>query len=142
MTDMPSYHRLCPETAHLLHGADVFDYPVDPEQLGRFVKDQGHHLVFARVGAQVIGFASGTVLLHPDKPPAFFINEVDVVPDFQRQGVATALCRKLIAMVRAQGCVGIWLATEADNHAARALYRGLAGRETDAVVVYDWDADI
>lgn len=69
------------------------------------------------------------MLLHPAKASVFFINEVDVAPACRRQGVATALCRKLIGIARDQGCRGIWLATEEDNVAARALYRRLDARD-------------
>ena len=130
---------LAPATAHWLEGADVFDNPVDPAQLAAFVADPGHLLVFAHTGTDVLGFASGTILLHPDKPPAFFLNEVDVAPAHRRRGIATALCRRLMVRARAAGCRGFWLATEAQNAAARGLYRALGGRETDRIVVWDWD---
>ena len=139
MTAGTTYHRLGPDTAHRLLSADVFDNPVDPGQLARFEADTGHELVFAMSGDTVLGFASGTILLHPDKPPAFFVNEVDVAPAARRQGIGTRLCRMLIGIARDRGCKGIWLATEADNAAARALYRGLDARETPGVVVCDWD---
>ena len=139
MNDATTYHRLGPNNAQLLDQAEVFDNPVDPEQLDKFLADDGHELVFATSGKTIIGFASGSILLHPDKEPAFFVNEVDVAPSYQRQGVATALCKMLIGVARDRGCQGIWLATEEDNVAARALFRGLDARETGAIVVYDWD---
>ncbi len=139
MTDAPTCHVLTPETAHLLAGAQVFDLPLRPAQLAAFIADPGHDLVFATQGARVVGFASGTVLLHPDKPPAFFINEVGTVEDLRRQGIALQLCRLLMERARARGCKGIWLATETDNIAARALYRRLDADETTGIVVYDWD---
>lgn len=134
-----TFHRLGHDNVRLLGQAKVFDNPVDPEQLAKFLSDDGHELVFATSGETIIGFASGSILLHPDKAPAFFVNEVDVAPAHQRQGVAKALCTMLIGVARDRGCKGIWLATEVDNIAARALFRGLGARETDAVVVYDWD---
>lgn len=79
------------------------------------------------------------MLLHPAKASVFFINEVDVAPAYRRQGVATALSRKLIGIARDRGCRRIWLATEEDNVAARALYRRLDARETGAIVVCDRD---
>ncbi len=139
MNDVTTYHRLSHDNVQLLDLAEVFDNPVDPEQLAKFLADDGHELVFATSGKTIIGFASGSMLLHPDKAAAFFVNEVDVAPEYQRQGVATALCRMLIGVARDRGCHGIWLATEEDNIAARALFRGLGARETGAVVVYDWD---
>lgn len=138
MTAGVTYHRLDASNAHLLETAEVFDNPVDPEQLARFQADAGHDLVFAMQGDRVVGFASGVVMLHPDKQPIFFVNEVDVDPALQRRGIATALCRMLIELARDKGCKGIWLGTEADNTAARALYRRLDGRETPDIVIYDW----
>jgi len=133
------YHLLDPGNAHRLRGAEVFDHAVDPNQLAKFLADEGHVLVFATIGDAVVGFASGTVLLHPDKQPIFFVNEVGVREASRRQGIATALCEMLIDVARARGCKGVWLATEADNHAARALYRRLDARETRDLVAYDWD---
>ncbi|UYV36234.1 GNAT family N-acetyltransferase [Rhodobacteraceae bacterium D3-12] len=134
-----TYHLLDPDTAARLHGAEVFDHAVDPAQLTRFVSTPGHELIFACHGTRVVGFASGSVLLHPDKPAVFFLNEVAVADDMQRRGIATALCQRLLQRARDQGCQGVWLATEQDNAAARALYRALNGRETGDIVVFDWD---
>lgn len=133
------FHRLTAATAPLLAGAAVFDGPVRPTSLAAFVADPGHELVFATSGGRVVGFASGTILLHPDKAPSFFVNEVGVEEDVRRQGIGAAVTERLMEIARAAGCEGIWLATEADNTPARALYRRLAARETGDIVVYDWD---
>ncbi len=134
-----TYHILDPQNAHQLEGSDVFDNNVDPKQLIAFLADPGHELVFAAIGTKIVGMASGTVLLHPDKQPLFFINEVGVNEDFRRRGIATSLCELLMKVARDRGCQGIWLATETDNTEARGLYRRLDARETNGIVVYDWD---
>lgn len=139
MTGPVTYHFLNAENARMLERADVFDNAVDPEFLKAFVSTSGHEMIFARVHDSVIGFASGTVLLHPDKPPAFFINEVGVAEEMRRRGIAGTLCRNLIEQARDVGCQGIWLATEMGNKPARALYQSLNARETGEIVVYDWD---
>lgn len=139
MADKISYHLLEAKNAHHLVDADVFDNLVDPVQLATFVTDPGHEMVFATTGTKVIGMASGTVLLHPDKPPAFFINEVGVDENMRNQGIGTELTNKLMKVARGKGYQGIWLATETNNTEARALYQKLGARETDDVVVYDWD---
>lgn len=133
-----TFHTLTDENAGMLRNAAVFDNPVKPAQLAAFLADPGHVMVFACAGAQVAGFASGTVLLHPDKAPMMFINEVGVEPGLRRRGIARDLCRRLMDEGRAMGCDGFWLATEVDNIAARALYRSLTAQETTGVVVYDW----
>jgi len=139
MNEEITYHLLDPRNAHQLEGSDVFDNNVDPEQLAAFLADPGHEMVFAVEGTRIVGMASGTVLLHPDKQPLFFVNEVGVHEDMRRRGIATSLCELLMRAARDKGCQGIWLATETDNLGARALYRRLNARETNAVVVYDWD---
>ena len=139
MQNEVTYYILKPQNADLLLNADVFDYPVDAAQLAEFVSCPGHELVFAMVGPKIVGMASGTVLRHPDKQPAFFVNEVGVNEDVRLNGIGTALMQRLLEVARDKGCQGIWLATEIDNLEARALYRKLNARETDAVVVYDWD---
>lgn len=141
MRDEDLVRRVRRDDAHLVGqaSAEVFDNPVDAAQLGAFLADPGHEMVVALSEGHVVGFASGTVLLHPDKPPAFLVNEVGVVPARRREGIGTALVDALLSVARARGCRGTWLATEAENDAARALYRRAGARETAGIVVYDWD---
>ena len=115
------------------------DGPVDPDRLAAFVADGGHELVFATVGEKAVGFASGTILLHPDKAPAFFVNEGAVLDGARRRGIAATLCDMLLGVARARGGKGVWCATEPGNTAARALYSGRGSRETTGIVVHDWD---
>ena len=135
----PEYHVLNAQNANLLHESDVFDDDVIPEQLSAFVEDPNHELVFATVDAEPVGIASGMMLFHPDKEPAFFIAEVGVNEEWQRLGIASGLVSRLISLARQKGSVGVWLATELDNAEARGLYRKLDARETQDIVVYDWD---
>lgn len=139
MTTNVRFHRLGRHDAELLAGTDIFDNPVDEEQLAAFLEDPGHEMLLALSGDSPIGFASGTILLHPDKPPAFLINEVEVEEAFRRRGIGTKLVLGLLEIARSRGCKGTWLATEHDNVAARALYAKAMARETGQIVVYDWD---
>ena len=118
---------------------DTFDNAVIPAQARAFLASPLHRIVVALDRGQVIGMATGAMLLHPDKAPAFFINEVGVADDFRRRGIGRQLTRALIAAARSDGARGIWLATEDDNMAARGLYAGLGARVTRGIVVYDWD---
>ncbi len=117
---------------------DTFDNPIIPEQAKAFLASDLHKIVVALDQGQVIGMASGVFMLHPDKEPAFFINEVGVHKDYQRCGIGLRLARALLVLVKADGDPDIWLATEDNNAAARGLYRSLGARETTGIVVYDW----
>ena len=118
--------------------SDTFDNPIIPEQARAFLGSEFHRIVVALDRGEVVGMATGVIMLHPDKEPAFFIIEVGVHDDYRRLGLGRRLSKALIASARAARIGGIWLATEAVNSAARGLYRDLGGRETEGVVVYDW----
>lgn len=139
MEAAPKFHVLNAQNANVLLDSDVFDEDVMPEQLSAFVDDPNHDLIFATVDNVPVGIASGAMLLHPDKAPAFFIAEVGVNEEWRRLGIASGLVSRLIRLARKKGSVGIWLATELDNDEARGLYRKLNARETQDIVVYDWD---
>jgi len=141
MGETITLRHLGPDDLDLLLGVEdgLFDNAIRPDQARAFLDQPLHDLVLALEGEAVVGMASGQVMLHPDKAPAYFVNEVGVRESHQRRGIAKALCGRLIEIARGRGCEGIWLATEGDNVAARALYRSVKARETAGIVVYDWD---
>lgn len=131
---------LGPQDTGLLAAVEpgLFDRDIDPAQARAFLGCPLNEMVIAIDGGQVVAFASGTVLLHPDKPPAMFVNEVGTRDSHLRRGHATAVLLALMARARARGCRGIWLGTEPDNAAALGLYRKLGGVET-AFIGFGWD---
>jgi ribosomal protein S18 acetylase RimI-like enzyme len=141
MTDQITLLHLGPEDAHVLKTVrpETFDYAIDPVQARAFLMDPAHEIVVAIDGGHVIGMATGLVVLHPDKQPGFFVNEVGVQDDYLRQGLGTLLCNALFDVARARGCHTIWVVTEGDNAPARALYAALGGQETTDLVMYEWE---
>lgn len=140
MGDTITLRHLGPDDLDVLLAVEdgLFDNSVDPAQAAAFLDDPLHEIVLAFDGSLAVAMASGTVLLHPDKNPAMFVNEVGVRDDYQRQGIGRAVTQKLIDIARARGCKGVWLGTEADNVAALALYRSMDGDEV-AGVYFGWD---
>lgn len=138
--DVITFHHLGPDDLDLLLGvpAGLFDNPVDPEQARAFLTEPGHVIVLALSGDLAVGMATGMILLHPDKPPAMFVNEIGVREDWQRRGIGRAMTRHLFDIARAGGCRGIWLGTEPDNAPALALYRALDGDEMP-ILGFGWD---
>lgn len=131
---------LAPEDIEVLLRVEpgLFDHPVDPVQARAFLESPLNRIVLAFDGGAAVAFASGTVLLHPDKPPSLFINEVGTREGHRRRGFGAAAVQALIGRARAEGCEGVWLGTEPGNEAARGLYRRLGGQEV-AFVGYGWD---
>lgn len=114
---------------------DVFDGPIIPEQLSRYLADPAQHIVVAIAGDTVIGMASGLTYFHPDKALQFFINEVGVATYYRRQGIGRQLLDAIMSVARDLGCSETWLGTEYDNDAANALYRAANG-EQESFILY------
>lgn len=115
----------------------VFDHAVRREHLDAFLANPAQLLAVAVSDGTVVGMASGFVHGHPDKPAQLFVAEVGTAGAFRRRGVAAAVIDALLRRGRELGCREAWVATEAGNAPARALYRSLGGEEdADPAVVY------
>jgi ribosomal protein S18 acetylase RimI-like enzyme len=138
--------RLGPEDADAVLAADVFDLPATGDGTHRFLGDPGaadprNILIVAERDGRILGFASGTVLDHPDKPRNLFVQEVGVNEDAQRRGIGRALVLALRDEGRKLGCQATWVLTDGDNAPARALYTSSGGVETTGVVMVEWPED-
>jgi ribosomal protein S18 acetylase RimI-like enzyme len=128
--------------AGLLLAADpeVYDKPVDAARTAEFLADPRHHVAVALVEGRVVGSATAVHYVHPDQPPQLFIVEVAVAAAYQRAGLAKRMLQALLDHARALGCTSAWVGTEADNTAARALYRSAGGSlDQDAFVTFSFD---
>ncbi len=134
--------ELTAETAaELVRGAEaLFDNPIRPDSLAAFLGDPNHLLWFAVAAGEPIGFASASILLHPDKAPQLFINEVEVLESFRRKGIGRALVARLVAAARARGCDYAWLGTATDNVGGNACFSSVPGGENAGTfALYEWD---
>ena len=143
MGDTITIRTLGPDDAHVLDRVrpGVFDNEIDPAMAWAFLSLGVNVLVVGLERGEVVGFVSGTVLLHPDKPRSFFVNEVGVHEDVRRRGLATRLMKGIAEVARERGCEEIWVLTDEDNGPAKALYGGLGGEETQGHVMFAWEID-
>jgi aminoglycoside 6'-N-acetyltransferase I len=135
MTDRVIIRMLTEADLPLLLQADedVFDEAVNPELAAEFLADPRHHMAAAILDGTIVGMASGVHYIHPDKPPALWINEVGVAERCRRQGIARRLIETLLDHASTIGCGEAWVATELDNTPARGLYRSTRGAEEEIV---------
>lgn len=135
-----SIRKLVPEDAELVHAAaDLFDEPPIKQQTEAFLRSDRDHIWFAYLGQEPVGFVSATTLLHPDKPPHIFVNELGVDEDYRRRGVATRLMAEAVSFARANKMTPLWLAAEGDDDLANNFYRSLSGPTERGSVVYEWE---
>jgi ribosomal protein S18 acetylase RimI-like enzyme len=128
-----------PDLATLLTVSDgLFDNPIRPTEAAAFLADPANLMLLAFDGDQAVAMLTATFLRHPDKPLSLFVNELGTRDGWQRQGIATALMTRALAIARDRGARGTWLGTESDNTPAIAFYRSLAASEL-AGVFFGWD---
>ena len=111
--------------AHLLdHVApEVFDDPIAPASLRRFLAAPDHHLFVALEDGLIVGFVSAMHYDHPDKrTPELWLNEIGVAPSHQGQGIGGALLDAVLAHGRRLGCGDAWVLTDRTNDIAMRLY--------------------
>ena len=126
---------LGPEDEEAVHRAQaVFDHPILQNRAREFLHDARHHLAAAFVDGEMIGCASAVHYVHPDKNPEMWINEVGVMDEYRRQGVARRLLEALFAVAKSLGCGEAWVLTDAGNDAARQLYRSTGGKPSEQIM--------
>jgi ribosomal protein S18 acetylase RimI-like enzyme len=88
-------------------------------------------------GARFLGMGSGRLEMKPyDRARWFYLDELDVVVNGRRQGAGSALLEAFLAHAEALGCEELWLGTELQNDAARALYDAAGPQERASFLGY------
>src|SRR5436190_16352864 len=117
--------------------ADVFDHPIDPQAARELLGDPRHRLAVATDDGVVVGFVSGVVYVHPDKPtPELWINEVGVAQSHQGRGIARRLLESALEDARASGCREAWVLTDRSNQPAMRLYESGGGEASGDHVMF------
>ena len=117
--------------------ANLFDGPMKPEAVQRFLNDPNHHMLIAYSGDEPLGFVSGVEMTHPDKGTEMFMYELAVGEAHRRQGVGSALVEALKELAHEKGCYGMWVLAEDDNAAANNTYRKAKGNASNPRL-FDW----
>lgn len=108
---------------------DVFDAAPQPDLVERFLAAPHLHIAVAVDGERMIGMCSGVVYHHPDKPEAYWINELGVAGPWRRQGVATQLISATLDHARRLGCSEAWVIADPTAEAV-GFYQSLRAVQT------------
>lgn len=140
MTDIGTIEvvEITTENQSLMHvvADDLFDVPVQSNLLQSYLAEETHWLVAALLDGVVIGKATAMVHRRPDKEDELYLDEIDVIPELRRKGIAKMILKKILEMAEDWGCEECWLGTEKDNIPARKLYESNGAKPEDFVLYY------
>ncbi len=115
---------------------DLFDNPVDPARLSTFLAEPSHWLVVAQLDGKVVGKCTAMIHKRPDKADELYIDEIDVIENLRRNGIAKQILAKVLKLADERDCEECWLGTEQDNIPARRLYESSGAKAEDFVLYY------
>jgi ribosomal protein S18 acetylase RimI-like enzyme len=111
------------------------------EHLKTFISSSQNILLIARKGHDVCGAIRAHVLpRYDDKTAEILLHEIDVLPQYQKIGIATALIHELKRIAKESHVSEMWVVTNKSNEAAMALYNKTGGKiahDDDVVFVYE-----
>jgi ribosomal protein S18 acetylase RimI-like enzyme len=116
-----------------------FSVKFDVDHLHEFLASDRHFFVAAFISDAWAGYAYGYELVRPDYGAMLFLYSIDVLPQYRRQGVATALLSFMRTLAEKRGMEELFVFTTRSNKAAVELYKatgGIAENGDDLLFVY------
>ncbi len=127
------------DLAALEAAANLFDNPLIAEEASAFLDSERDFIWIAYVEEAPAGFASATMVPHPDSRSVLFVNEVGVDGAFRRHGIGTALMRTAVAFCEARQWQSAWVLAEDDDNRAKSFYRSLDPATVMRSVMFEWE---
>ena len=127
--------NLGPEDAHVLDRVrpGVFGDVVDPARVWAFLATRVNELVVALDIGEVVGFACGTVMMHPTRATEFLVQDVAVHADLDGAGMEERLLARITELALDRGCETI-RAVDTPN----SLFASLAEGEEPGLSKFHW----
>lgn len=103
----------------------VIDYPKD--ELEKFLENEDHYLFVGMKDHEVIANVYGYGMLRPDGRNMFYIHSVDVLPEYQSNGIGTNLMNYILEYIRSEKkYYKFFVLADTDNVKACKLYQKYA----------------
>lgn len=109
-----------------------------------FVADSATFTFGAFQGTEVAGYALGYRLRLPTGRKSLLLYDLEVAEEHRRQGLGILLLQAVLNLGNREGCIEMWLVTEADNEPAIELYKAAGGRAAaggGGDLVFEWTFD-
>lgn len=105
--------------------------------LEKFIEDKNNFGFIAKMNNKIVGFAFGYILLKPDGRKIFYLDAIDIMPEYQGKGYGTGLISFARDYAKSIECYKMYLITNKSNISACKCYEKAGGRnKADDEIVY------
>ena len=110
------------------------------EVLKKFIDEKNNFGFIAKTNNKIVGFAFGYILLKPDGRKVFYLDAIDVMPDYQGKGCGTGIISFARDYAKTLNCYKMYLITNRSNVSACKCYEKAGGiNKADDEIIYVYD---
>ena len=110
------------------------------EVLKNFIDEKNNFGFIAKTNNKIVGFAFGYILLKPDGRKVFYIDAIDVMPEYQGKGCGTGIISFARDYAKTLNCYKMYLITNRSNVSACKCYEKAGGiNKADDEIIYVYD---
>ena len=106
-------------------------------KLEDFIENKNNYGFIAKLNNKIVGFAFGYILLKPDGRKIFYLDAIDIMPEYQGKGYGTGLISFARDYAKSIECNKMYLITNKSTISACKCYEKAGGRnKADDEIVY------
>ena len=110
------------------------------EVLKNFINEKNNFGFIAKTNNKIVGFAFGYILLKPDGRKVFYLDAIDVMPEYQGKGCGTGIISFARDYIKTLNCYKMYLITNRSNVSACKCYEKAGGiNKADDEIIYVYD---
>ena len=110
------------------------------EVLKKFIDEKNNFGFIAKTNNKIVGFAFGYILLKPDGRKVFYLDAIDVMPEYQGKGCGTGIISFARDYAKTLNCYKMYLSTNKSNVSACKCYEKAGGiNKADDEIIYVYD---
>ena len=110
------------------------------EVLKKFIDEKNNFGFIAKTNNKIVGFAFGYILLKPDGRKVFYLDAIDVMPEYQGKGCGTGIISFARDYTKTLNCYKMYLITNRSNVSACKCYEKAGGiNKADDEIIYVYD---
>ena len=110
------------------------------EVLKKFIYEKNNFGFIAKTNNKIVGFAFGYILLKPDGRKVFYLDAIDVMPEYQGKGCGTGIISFARDYAKTLNCYKMYLITNRSNVSACKCYEKAGGiNKADDEIIYVYD---